>query len=123
MSIHIIDDEAVISEILSSALSEHSKSIRCFQSAEAYLTHMQSTHYREPRLIITDVVMNGISGFELVRHIRNNKLKARIIVMSGFFHDPHSYNPTELGIDAILCKPFNMDELQTIVSNIIASDS
>jgi len=118
MSIHIIDDEAVITELLSSILSTYSRSILCFQSAEAYLTHMNSTQYREPRLIITDVVMKGISGFELVKIIRDNKLNAKIIVMSGFY-DHRSNNPTELGIDATLCKPFNIEELQNLVSNML----
>jgi len=118
MSIHIIDDEAIITEILSSILSTYSNSILCFKSAEAYLAHMQLKHYDEPRLIITDVIMPGISGLELVEIIRDKQSTSKIIVMSGFY-DYSTCKPSTLGVDGTLSKPFQIQALQTMVSDIL----
>lgn len=118
MSIHIIDDETIITEILSSILSTYSASILCFESAEAYITHMHSEHYDEPRLIITDVIMHGISGLELVKVIRAKQSTSKIIVMSGFYNYG-SCNPSTLEVDGTLSKPFQINELQTMVSNML----
>jgi len=118
MPIHIIDDDAVITEVLSSILASEAETIICFQSAEAYITHMNSDHFHEPKLILTDVLMDGISGFELVKCIRKNISDAKIIVMSGFY-DYTAGTPDGLNIDGTLCKPFDIEELLSMVSRLL----
>lgn len=116
MPIHIIDDEITITDVLSDVLSLHSDQISCFHSAEEYLLHIGSDRYVEPRLIITDVRMGKMDGFELIKTVRANGLKAKTIVMSGF----HNYiNSAEQGFDGILSKPFDIDLLQSMVSQVL----
>ena len=120
MPIHIIDDEVVITECLSSLLRSHSDKISCFHSAEEYLTYMESEGYVEPRLIITDVRMGGMDGFELIKTVRENGSTAKTIVMSGF----HGYNKfPEQYFDDFLVKPFDIERLQLMVSQLLADSS
>ena len=120
MPIHIIDDEIVIAEIIADVLRFHSDQILCFQSAEEYLTHMNSDCYTEPRLIITDVRMGGMDGFELIKAIRAAGLKAETIVMSGF-HGHHKFS--EQDFDGMLAKPFDFELLQSMVSQALSNAS
>ncbi len=117
MSIHI-DDDVVITEVLSSILSTKAEIIICFESAKAYITHMNSNHFHEPKLILTDVLMDGISGFELVKFIRKKSSDVKIIVMSGYYGHT-SGTPDGLHIDATQCKPFDIEDLLSLVSRLL----
>ncbi|GAV20869.1 nitrogen regulation protein [Mariprofundus micogutta] len=119
MPIHIIDDKPEISEVLSLALEAHSEQIACFYSAEEYLAHTQSETYFEPKLLISDVRMGGMDGFELIRTLQRNGLKAKVIIMSGF-HDRHEL--CHHNSCYFLDKPFNINELSSLVGKVIACD-
>lgn len=117
MPIHIIDDETTMTEILAHVLRFHSDHIVCFHSAEDYLTHMNSDCYTEPRLIITDVRMGKMDGFELLKRVRENGSKAKTIVMSGYCgHNEIS----EQHFDGFLKKPFDFNLLQSMVSQLLS---
>jgi two-component system response regulator YesN len=118
MPIHIIDDERSITEVVAAVLRFHSDRISCFHSAEEYLLHMDSDDYVEPRLIITDVRMGKMDGFELIKTVRANGSKAKTIVMSGFYdHNKLS----EQNFDAFLAKPFDPELLQLMVSQVLSN--
>jgi DNA-binding NtrC family response regulator len=118
MPIHIIDDETAITEVLTDILRFHSDYIACFHSAEEYLTHVNSDDYVEPRLIITDVRMGKMNGFELIKTVRANGSKAKIIMMSGFYsHDKFA----EQDFDGFLAKPFDPELLQSMVSQVLSN--
>lgn len=117
MPIHIVDDEVLITTVLSQLLRQYSNQIACFHSGNEYLSHFYSDDYVEPRLIITDVRMPGIDGFELIRKIRTSQSKIKIIVMSG-------YHNLQEGTQATSChsleKPQAIEELLTVVSQILS---
>lgn len=119
MPIHIIDDEVVITEVLSEALRSFSDQIKVFYNAEAYLSHMRSAGYIQPRLIITDVVMGGIDGLALIKLIRASDSKAKIIVMSGFHNHPKIEQES---FDGMLAKPFDFKHLCSMVSQLLSSN-
>jgi len=118
MPIHIIDDETVITEVLTSVLGPYSDQILCFHSAEEYLQHMNSDTYIAPRLIITDVRMGKMDGFEMIKRVRANGSRAKVIVMSGF-HIHHEN--TEQSFDSFLAKPFDIELLLSTVSQVLAN--
>jgi len=119
LAIHILDDENIIAEFVAEILSEHSRDILCFHSAEEYLLHVDSDDYCEPKLIISDVQMGGMDGFELIASLQNKGFKAKVIIMSGY----NKYiNESVRGIDGMLTKPFNPDKLLTVVSLLLDRD-
>jgi len=118
MPIHIIDDEITITEVLTDVLRLHSDQILSFHSAEEYLTHMNSDCYIEPRLIITDIRMGGMDGFELIKTVHANGSKAKSIMMSGFYHYGQF---DEQAFDGFLAKPFDLELLQSMVSQLLSN--
>lgn len=117
LRIHIIDDEACILEMLLEVLSECSRDIRCFHSAEDYLLYMHSDAYMPARLIITDIRMGGMDGLTMIKNIRPVYPAVKIIVMSGFSacrEDSNTY-------DARLFKPFNIPLLLSTVANLCSA--
>lgn len=116
MPIHIIDDNTSISEFIEELLEACSEEILCFHSAEEYLLYRGSYRYLEPKLIISDVVMGGMDGFDLIKNLQTKGLKAKVIIMSGFntrFNEPcHK-------VDCILIKPFHPEKLITVASQLL----
>ena len=70
-----------------------------------------------PDLIITDLMMPELDGFELCQQIRTNAITDHIpiIVVTAKISDKERIRGFEVGADAYLAKPFNSDELRALV--------
>lgn len=75
-----------------------------------------------PDLIVTDLSLPGIDGFELIARVRNDpSLRSiPIICLSGYGGTEHEERARAAGCDRILQKPCMPDELAAIVSDEIA---
>ena len=66
-----------------------------------------------PELILLDLVMPRLLGFEVCQILRNDQRfsKTAIIIMSAKSYRPDMDKAAELGADAYVVKPFEMDEM------------
>jgi CheY-like chemotaxis protein len=65
-----------------------------------------------PDVVITDVDMPGMDGFELTRHVRQNPLTAHIpVIMITAADDKHRQDADGAGVSVLLGKPYPEDEL------------
>jgi len=111
VSIHIIDDEIMLAELISELLELNGYDASRFYSSESYLMHIHSDGYVEPKIILTDLMMPGMDGFGLIKEIRKTNSTAKIIAMSGF----HDHLMMAADVDATLTKPFEFELLLTTV--------
>lgn len=74
-----------------------------------------------PDLIITDLMMPGIDGLELCRRIRANNVVNHIpiVIVTAKISEQERIAGIEAGADAYLAKPFNVDELRTVVERLL----
>jgi len=65
-----------------------------------------------PDIVITDVEMPGMDGFELTRHVRKNPATAHIpVIMITAADDRHRGDASEAGVSVLLGKPYPEEEL------------
>ena len=74
-----------------------------------------------PDLILTDLMMPGMDGFELCREIRSSIVLNHIpiIIITAKSEDVDKVQGLEAGADAYLLKPFNTEELHVRVAKLL----
>jgi PAS domain S-box-containing protein len=74
-------------------------------------------------LILTDVIMPGISGIEMVRRFRVRHPQVRAVYMTGHIEDPYGLSPlgnVDTARDVIM-KPFTLEELRSRIASVIGA--
>ncbi len=110
----VIDDETAILKLLDICLSRKGYVVDTAASGEEGIQKIET---REYSLILTDIIMPGISGEQVLEHLRHKTHQSTPIVgMSG--------TPWLLdgqGFDAVLAKPYPLKELLALVQRLTAS--
>jgi CheY-like chemotaxis protein len=76
------------------------------------LDAVQQLQSRLPDVVITDVEMPGMDGFELTRHIRGNAQTAQLpVIMITAADDRHREQAASAGVSVLLGKPYPEDAL------------
>ena len=112
--IYIVDDEENIREILSYNLEKNGYNVRSFENGVDFLDYYKS---KRPDLIILDLMLPDIDGYEICREIRN-KSKIPVIILSAKGEELDKVLGLELGADDYIVKPFGVRELLVRVKNI-----
>src|SRR5579863_5281443 len=103
----VIDDEPQITRVLRAALSAQGYDVRIANDPEEGLRL-----YREwpPDLVITDLMMPGVSGVEVCRVIRSRGTTP-VLVLSVREHERSKVEALDAGADDYVTKPFSIQEL------------
>ncbi|MCL5072896.1 MAG: response regulator transcription factor [Actinobacteria bacterium] len=112
--IYIVDDEENIREILSYNLEKNGYDVRSFENGVDFLNFYKS---KKPDLVILDLMLPDIDGYEICREIRS-KSKIPVIILSAKGEELDKVLGLELGADDYIVKPFGVRELLARVKNI-----
>jgi CheY-like chemotaxis protein len=115
----IAEDESRVAQALSRALSLPEGGgfhVEAYGSGEEALTRLREEQFD---LLITDLRMPGMNGFELLRKSRGVSPEISSILITAYGSSYVEEKANELGIDAYLPKPFSMRALVETVQNTI----
>jgi len=103
----VIDDEFQITRVLRAALSAQGYDVRTANDPEEGL---RLFHDWPPDLVITDLMMPGLSGVEVCRTIRSRGATP-VLVLSVREHERSKVEALDAGADDYVTKPFSIQEL------------
>jgi FixJ family two-component response regulator len=106
--ISVIDDDASVRAATDNLLSSHGYRVQTFASAEEFL---QSTDLHSSSCVIADVQMPGMSGLELLTHVRARGHSAPFIFITAFPEDSVRARALRAGAIGFLAKPFGAPAL------------
>jgi CheY-like chemotaxis protein len=109
MLVMIADDSKIVRIKTGRLLAQHHYRVSYATDGLDAAQQMQTSI---PDVVITDVEMPGMDGFELTRHVRQNPMTARIpIIMITAADDRHREDADRAGVNVLLGKPYADDEL------------
>ncbi|HTG91906.1 MAG TPA: response regulator [Pyrinomonadaceae bacterium] len=107
----IVDDDDVIRDTLKELLSEHYACQTAGTADEAFARLAEKPY----DLVLTDISMPGISGFELLGKVLDQYPKTPVIVVSGISDQEHVQGLIKLGAFDFLLKPFRLEVVEKSV--------
>lgn len=115
----VVDDDAEVRELLSDILRGKYNVLSVSDAREA----IELLQLRIPDLIICDVIMPGMSGFELLNMLKKDELTAHIpiLLLSSDASVDSKIEGTYIGADAYLTKPFHEGYLLAVVDHLLSN--
>ena len=112
----VVEDDAKLNRLVCAYLSDCGFETKgCLNANDAY-DEMYNSLYD---LIISDIMMPGVDGFEFARTVRQVNKHIPILFMSARDDLPAKQKGFQLGIDDYMVKPFELDELQLRVRALL----
>ena len=108
MRILVVEDEVRLARHVSRALTTAGHDAVVLHDGETALGETQQTRYD---LIVLDVMLPGVDGFEVLRRLRKSHVDSRVLILTARGELNDRVNGLALGADDYLAKPFAMQEL------------
>lgn len=112
----IVDDAPDTVEVIKRNLSSQGYQVFTASNVAESVRLLESTPVD---LVITDLKMPGGSGFEVVRHVRENLKNTEVMVITGYASIEGAVKAVKNGAEEFLPKPFTDEELFTAVRRAI----
>lgn len=108
MKILVVEDERDLNRIITKHLKKNNYSVdSCFDGQEA----LDFISYSEYDLIITDIMMPNVDGYEFIDKLRANKNNTPVIMLTAKDTLEDKIVGLDSGADDYIVKPFEFDEL------------
>ena len=108
MKILVVEDERDLNRIITKHLKKNNYSVdSCFDGQEA----LDFISYSEYDLIITDIMMPNVNGYEFIDKLRANKNNTPVIMLTAKDALEDKIVGLDSGADDYIVKPFEFDEL------------
>lgn len=108
MRILIVEDDDALRKILVKRLGAQGYAVDACSNGADGLDYATAMTYDG---IILDIMLPGINGLEILRHLRNAHCKSGILMLTAKDAIADRVNGLDLGADDYLTKPFSFDEL------------
>lgn len=116
VKILVVEDDKTMNKLVSSYLRDNGYEVKsCFNGVEA-LEALEGSRYS---MIISDIMMPQMDGFELAESIRLTDKTTPIIFMSAKDDKPSKLYGYKIGVDDYITKPFDIDILLMKITAIL----
>jgi len=86
-------------------------------TAEQALTYLSVEQYD---VVVTDYQMPGLSGLDLLAHVKDTQKNTPVILISGLSNKERAEELIEMGAFDYVVKPFTLSEIEKVVNSAIA---
>ncbi|MCM8775122.1 MAG: response regulator [Candidatus Omnitrophica bacterium] len=111
MNILIADNIQDLAESLKEILLNKGHAVDTAFNGKQAMEYLQMKHYD---MVFLDHDMPEVTGLEVLKHIRANKIASRVVMITGYPNVPDFFAKT-LGADEFLSKPFTFEQILQIV--------
>lgn len=120
MKILAVDDEEGIRKIIMKVLTSEGFDVTLARNSEEAIRAVRSSHFD---LLIIDILLDGESGYSLIRRVREEGSTAFILILSAVVDDCDKVYGLSVGADDYMTKPFSPMVLTAKVKALIRRHS
>jgi len=121
-TVYVVDDDEAVRDSLQWLLEGKGYRVRCFDSAESFLSRYDA---REVACLLVDIRMGGMTGLELQARLIEIRSPLPIVFITGHGDVPMAVDTMKKGAMDFIQKPFNEADLVRLVEQMLehAKDS
>jgi two-component system response regulator PilR (NtrC family) len=119
-SILLVEDEKGVRELMAMALSDMYRTYQAANGREA-MEIIYSNN--DIDVVVSDFNMPEVNGLELLEKMRTEKINMPFIFVTANTHSESKSYASEMGAFDYMTKPFELEQLKTIIQNAIESQS
>jgi two-component system OmpR family response regulator len=116
MRVLIVEDDKALADGLVRTLSRSGYAVDHAGTGELALRACTEEHYD---LIVLDISLPGIDGFEVLRQLQTNRKSGSILILTALDAEPERVRGLDLGADDYVTKPFSLPEFEARVRALI----
>jgi two-component system response regulator FixJ len=117
--VHVIDDDDAARDSLAFLLETSGFPVQTYVSAVAFLDQIADA---EPGCIVSDMRMPGLTGLDLLRHLRTRQVNWPVIVITGQGDVALAVESIRAGAVDFIEKPYHHEELLGAVQSALTAD-
>ena len=117
-TVYVVDDDEAVRDSLQWLLEGKDYRVRCFDSAESFLSRYDP---REVACLIVDIRMGGMTGLELQDKLVERRSPLPIVFITGHGDVPMAVDTMKKGAMDFIQKPFKEDDLVNLVERMLDS--
>jgi FixJ family two-component response regulator len=115
-TVYVVDDDEAVRDSLQWLLEGKGYRVRCFDSAESFLSRYDT---REVACLIVDIRMGGMTGLELQARLIEVRSPLPIVFITGHGDVPMAVDTMKKGAMDFIQKPFNEADLVPLVERML----
>jgi diguanylate cyclase (GGDEF)-like protein len=112
----VVDDDPLVLELLSITVNSFGYECTEANNGQEAIEILDKERFS---IVVTDMVMPGIDGMQLLEHIKASYPETSVIVVTGYTGTFSYVDVIKAGASDFILKPFNADELQAKINRII----
>lgn len=116
----VVDDDPIIVETIVQSLEEDEHDYEVISASDGFEAGIQVSHFK-PHLLILDIMMPDIKGYEVCKKIKGNEetKDIKIIVLSAYLDEEKFKKMKEHGADVCFSKPLPLPQLKEEVARLL----
>ena len=116
-SILVVDDEDALRTVLSNELMNEGYEVHTAGDGDEAIEVLGKTPYD---LVLLDIKMPRVNGFEVLKHIKQNQMKSKVVMLTGFADLKNAIESKKLGADDFVSKPYDLVDLLTTIERVLS---
>jgi signal transduction histidine kinase/ActR/RegA family two-component response regulator len=116
----VVEDETAVRDVLVDVLAGQGHDVVACEDGRAVLSHVDGPAFD---LAFVDLSMPGLSGWEVAKALRATQPQVPIALVTGWGDQIDFGEARTRGIDYLMAKPFNVDDMTRLVAGVLAHES
>jgi DNA-binding NarL/FixJ family response regulator len=118
MKVVIADDSSIMRERIKNQVKDFDQVTIVGEAGNGRIA-MEMIREFDPDLVILDLHMPEMGGMEVLRNIKDAKMKTKVCILTNYAYPQYRTKCLSLGADYFLCKSDDFEQTHSVIANLL----